>query len=241
MDDLVNGFTDRYLDNLDRQRDALDASEEGKLTKIKEMNDAGVLSDKDYADRQVAIQNYTQSEQEKIDEKQKKAERDAFLLRQAIALADIAISTAANIAKTPLLAPLYYALAGVQTAAVVAQSIPYFAEGGTMSHDGKAVVGDGGKHERVVFPNGQVYITPNEPTIIDMPKGTKIYPDAAKMNNEAISNMIMLNSVQNGTDMSEVIKHLDKLDKSILSLKQKPVKDDSLMKKIKFAKNYKLN
>ena len=242
---LFDSFNEKYQQSLDEQSEYLDKIEQGKLDKIKEANDAGLMSDEDYSDKQKLIQDQAEADQLIIDEKRKKAQRDAFLAKQAAAVAEIAINTAIKITSPEniggVLTPLYLTLAGLQTAAVLAQTIPYFENGGTTKSDGNIIVNEK-RRELVVEPSGRSYIPQtDEPTMINVPKGTRIYPDAAKLNNEAIRGMIMMNVTQNGTDMSEVIKHLDKLDKSILSLKQKEQKGDSMMEKAKFARRFNKN
>ncbi|MCZ4248192.1 hypothetical protein O2313_11730 [Bacillus amyloliquefaciens] len=57
--------------------------------------------------------------------------------------------------------------------------IPYFAKG-TWQGDpnafagGLAHVGDGGKHELMRFPNGEMALSPNTDTIVNLPRGTSI-------------------------------------------------------------------
>ena len=49
-----------------------------------------------------------------------------------------------------------------------------------MEKSGMALVGDGGKHEMIETPSGQMYITPDVPTLTDIPKNSIIYPDFQK-------------------------------------------------------------
>ena len=119
--------------------------------------------------------------------------------------------------------------AGVNTAILAAQSIPYFKEGGEMERDGMAMVGDGYKKEYVVTPRGQVYITPDIPTVVNMEKGSTIYPDASSFMNEYINKMYV--------DTSKIENKLDKIVYAINSQKQ-PEKKDRLIDYMKYHRMY---
>lgn len=83
------------------------------------------------------------------------------------------------------------ALGAVQLAAVLAKPIPQYAEGTDDHKGGLAVVGDAGKHELVMFPGGGFAKTPDYPTLVNLPKHTKIEPDYDKavMEMAALSNV----------------------------------------------------
>ena len=69
--------------------------------------------------------------------------------------------------------------AGVQAAAVLAAGIPNYAEGtGKEGHGGGlAIVGDGGRHEMVITPDGAVYRTPKVDTLMNLPAESVVLPD----------------------------------------------------------------
>ena len=52
-----------------------------------------------------------------------------------------------------------------------------------------AVVGDGGKSERVILPSGEQFDTPSKSTLVNLPKGTKVLPDAALASKIMLDNM----------------------------------------------------
>ena len=70
----------------------------------------------------------------------------------------------------------------MEVATIIATPIATYAKGtGKDGHPGGlAIVGDAGKSEAVVFDN-KMWITPDTPTIVDMPKGAVVYPDAEKI------------------------------------------------------------
>lgn len=70
-------------------------------------------------------------------------------------------------------------------------------EKGTKSHiGGKAWLGDGGKHEPWLTPQGDFGISPNDWTLYDLPKGTKVWPSIEKFNSE-------IPRFANGTDIAD--------------------------------------
>jgi hypothetical protein len=66
-------------------------------------------------------------------------------------------------------------------AAVLATPIPKYKDGTKNTHPGGlAWVGDGFKKELTVGPDGTMGITPDRPTLMNLPKGTSVFPDADK-------------------------------------------------------------
>lgn len=74
--------------------------------------------------------------------------------------------------------PFIVATAAVQAAVIAAKPIPQFAEGTDDAPGGLAWVGDGGKKEIIETPKGDRYITPDKPTLVNIPKHSKVLPDA---------------------------------------------------------------
>jgi tape measure domain-containing protein len=129
--------------------------------------------------------------QQKIDEatmafreKEKEIKTSQFRAQQLSAIANIAFAAAPEIIKysvsAPPLAALVAGLAAVQTALVLAQPVPEFAEGtkGKPFKGGKAIVGERGV-EKVVTESGKVYFTPPTATLVELPKGAQVIPNHA--------------------------------------------------------------
>jgi len=120
----------------------------------------------------------------KFREKEKEIKTQQFRAQQLQSIAQIAFAAAPEIIKyavsAPPLAALVAALAAAQTAAVLAQPVPEFAEGtkGKPFKGGKAIVGERGV-EKVVTESGKVYFTPPTATLVDLPKGAQVIPNHA--------------------------------------------------------------
>jgi hypothetical protein len=78
------------------------------------------------------------------------------------------------------MAAMIAAMGAIQLATIVAQPIPKYAKGTKGHKGGLAWVGDGGVSETIVTNKG-MYLTPNTPTLVDLPKGAKVIPYAIDM------------------------------------------------------------
>ena len=152
------------------------------------------------------------------------AEMTAALMSAATALAAInPIAGAAAVAAAPLTAAATFepikAAAGVDAAAqaalIAAQTIPSFADGGVMEQTGTALVGDAtlfGKPKRrevLLYPSGGLSLTPDSPTLMNLPKGTTVYPDADRLPTlRDIERKIIVNSIFNSKEIVDELRTL---------------------------------
>ena len=128
----------------------------------------------------------------KLEKKKRKLQRQKAIFEKANALIQIAINTAVAVSRVPAdlgptglpLIPIIIGLGALQAAAVLAQPLPKFAQGGIMGHDGLAVVGDGGKQEVIRTPDGKLSLTPNTDTVVNLKKGTEIFSSVDKFNQQ---------------------------------------------------------
>lgn len=79
----------------------------------------------------------------------------------------------------------------------------YYAKGTDNHPGGLAVVGDGGKPEMIMTPNGKTYLSPNKDTLVDLPKGSQVLSGentAALMKNVPFyaEGKGLINSIVNG-------------------------------------------
>lgn len=132
--------------------------------------------------------------------KKRQAENDK---RAAIATAGI--NTAVAVTKTfaelgfpagVLAASIIAALGAAQIAFIASQPIPEFAEGVRDFEGGKAIVGDGGKHEPITDDRGRLIgISPNRPTLVELPRGANVYSDFSEFERE-------MNAILGGNNIS---------------------------------------
>ena len=178
---LGNAIFDKKIANIDAEI----AAEEAKYETLFALaeGDANL-------ERRLRIEQ--EEDREKLEKKKMAMQKKQAKFNKAQALIDIAINTAIWVTKVGsetgifgiALAPLVLALGAIQAATVLAQPLPAFAEGGVMGHDGVALVGDGGQREVMRTPDGKLSVTPASNTLVNIPKGTEIFPSIADFNNE---------------------------------------------------------
>lgn len=187
IEEIWNGFYQRYFQKLDDEKRKQSKIENEKLQEIQDKEDAKVLTKEEAEKEKLRTSAYYASIQEQLDKDKAEADRNKFFLEQAAALAKvwinfaIAESSVENLLALGTLTPLYLAVAGASTALIAAQTIPYFAEGGIMDKNGLAMLGDGGKKELAISPSGKFFISNDTPTMYNLEKGTQILPDVNKL------------------------------------------------------------
>lgn len=85
--------------------------------------------------------------------------------------------------------PIVIAGGALAAAGILAQPIPQYRTGTKDHPGGLAVLGDGGKKEYGLTPEGHVFETPDKPTVMDLPKHTVVYPDANEFRKAALSGL----------------------------------------------------
>lgn len=188
--------------------DALDARRERDLENENLTADAKKAINQRYADSISSIED-------QIDQKRKQVQRDQAKSEKAQSLFNAILNTAQAITQTiatlglPAAIP-FVAAAGVigaaQIAAIASQPLPAFAKGTDNAPGGLAVVGDGGKRELVMEPSGRTYLTSDKPEIRNIPKGSKVFPDADLVDRE-FGSTIMRNIIAGQTFDREIDNH----------------------------------
>lgn len=186
--DTLKTLWDSYYkyqeDKIDKTLDKQKAANDESIKQYEDETDAGKHTAKELSDYKDRIAAYQKSQEEDAAEKKKQLEKEQFLQKQAAAVAEVWINYAINVAKAginPVAQAWLLGSAIASTALIAAQAMPYFAEGGEMKKQGKAVVGDGGKNELILAPTGEWFVSPKVPTVVDMKAGTKIFPDINKL------------------------------------------------------------
>ena len=129
--------------------------------------------------RKRAAEQTTASKNQALEKKKEALQQKKAKWEKANAISQSIIATALAVSRAlpnMVLAALVGALGAAQLATIIAQPIPKYAKGTDNHPGGLAIVGDGGKHEAVVTDRG-AYITPNVPTLIDLPRRAKVIPD----------------------------------------------------------------
>lgn len=162
------------------------------LAHLEMNNEAGLLSEENYkaqkrknAIEQRSLDKKHHAEQQAMEKQKRQLQVKAAKWEKAQNVSSAIMSTATGIAASlklgaplgPIFAAIVGALGAAQVALIVGQQIPQYAKG-TLDHKGGLMeVGDGGKHEFVMTPSGQVTKTDNKSTLMYAPKHTKVFKD----------------------------------------------------------------
>jgi hypothetical protein len=92
------------------------------------------------------------------------------------------------------------AIGAAKLAAAIATPIPKYKHG-TKDHPGGLAEVGHGKREVAETPDGKMYITPDTPTLVDLPKHTIVHPDADKLLDKLIAKQLYQQSNVSFTDM----------------------------------------
>jgi hypothetical protein len=145
---------------------------------------ASVSSQQDKANQIAIIEARADAQKQVLERKQRQADEQKARFDKAAAIANIILNTAEAVAKAlPNIAKaiLVGALGAAELSIAIATPIPHYKHGTKNHKGGLAVVGDAGKSEGIELPDGRILKTPSTDTLIDLPKGSKVYPDYEKM------------------------------------------------------------
>lgn len=184
------GFTfDLFTNQIERQKNAvqdqIDLLEQQKQKDI-ELADQTITNAQEKADAIAIIEARAQTKREALERRQRQLDVQKARFEKARAITEIIQSTSLAVIKTLAefpgpagiaLAAVIGAIGAVQLARAIAQPIPKYAQGTDNHPGGLAIVGDGGKSETVVLPDGSLYRTPSKDTLVNMPAGSQVIPD----------------------------------------------------------------
>lgn len=90
---------------------------------------------------------------------------------------------------------LVAALGAAEVAVIASQPIPQFKDGVENFKGGKAIVGDGGKHEYITDKKGKLIgVSPKVSTLVDLPEGSSVWKDENAFMNE-YNSMLSANNI----------------------------------------------
>lgn len=190
ISDLLGGFADlgtaifeRKMEEVEAEQDANDEAYDREVERIEKLEENGAISTEEAEVRKRAAKDKTAKKNAELEKKkaalqEKQAKFDkANNIIQTIMATSLAIMKAwTNPFAAPGIIPLIIAQGAVSLATIIAQPIPKYAKGTKDHPGGLAIVGDGGKKEGIVTNNG-LFITPDKPTLVDLPAHAQVIPD----------------------------------------------------------------
>lgn len=177
-------FTNKFERQKNAIQDVIDKLDEQKAKDI-EVAESGAGTEEEKAARVTAINAKADAQKTLLEKKQRDLDVRKAQFEKASAIASIILNTAIAVtsaltSKPPnlILAAIVGATGIIQAARAAAAPIPKYKGGITTAagHPGGLMeVGDGGVREGLLFPDGSVGVTPNTSTVMNAPKGTKVY------------------------------------------------------------------
>lgn len=194
--DLMSTLYEGEINSIEKQQEANDEAYNADVERIDAMVEQGVLSTEEGEARKRAAEAETAKKNEELENEKVKLQQKQAKWQKGVQIAQTGIATARGIMEAWQLGPVIGAvMAGViaamglvQVATIAATPIPAYKEGTKNGGHvgGLAIVGDGGKQEVIVY-GGKGWITPDTPTIVDLPKGAEVYPDINSFDNVNLS------------------------------------------------------
>jgi hypothetical protein len=205
---LITAQYDREKNAIQDQIDALDKKKEKDIEIAN--NQAGTEQEK--ADRITIINVRAQAQKEALERRQRQIDLERARFEKAANIVKIIAETAYAVVKAlgqggPPYAAIVGAIGAAQLARAIATPLPKFAQGTDDAPGGHAIVGDGGKKELVVTPDGKLIETPATPTVMNIPKHSIVFPDARKILESGIA-MSTRNPVPKFVDYGSYYKEM---------------------------------
>lgn len=183
--ELIATVYDNQISKIEEVQEANEAAGEEEQERITDLVNKKVITEEEGEARKRAAEAKTARENEKLEKKKQQLKIKQAKWDKANALAQAAISTALAVMNALQTQPFWLGIAlaaiagamgAVQIATIAQQPIPAYAKGTDRHEGGPAIVGDGGKREVVLF-NGSAWLTPDTPTLVDIPAGASVLPD----------------------------------------------------------------
>lgn len=215
FNDLAQAIFDSQIERIEEQQEANTAAGEKEQERISQLVEQKVITEEEGEARKRAAEAQTAKKNEELERKKAALQRKQAVFQKATDLAQAGISTALAITNAlttspfPLglaMAAIAGAMGAVQIATIAATPIPKYKHGTDSHKGGPAIVGDGGIPEVVLF-GGQAWLTPDKPTLVDIPQGAVVIPSIEKFamqDNSDIPSMMNNNHVVINNDYSDL-------------------------------------
>lgn len=185
ISELVATVYDAKITKIEEEQEANTASGEAEQERISELVEKKVITEEEGEARKRAAEAATAKKNEELEKKKQQLKHKQAVWDKANAVAQAGIATALAIMNALQMQPfpvgiamaaIAGAMGAVQIATILATPIPKYAKGTDRHKGGPAIVGDGGVPELVIF-GGKSWITPDKPTLVDMPAGAMVVPN----------------------------------------------------------------
>lgn len=176
---LMTDIYDARIENIEKEQEANDEAYDKEIERIEALEENGAISTEEAEARKRAAEDKTAAKNAELEKKKAALQEKQAKWNKANSIIQAGIFTALAITEALpnlVLAALVGAMGAAQVALIAAQPIPKYAKGTKDHPGGLAIVGDGGKKEGIVTNNG-LFITPDKPTLVDLPAHAQVIPD----------------------------------------------------------------
>lgn len=190
--DLVSTIYDGQIGKIEEEQEINDEAYDRDVERTDTLVQQNVITEEEGEARKRAAKAKTEAAHEELEKKKAALAYKQAVWEKATGVSQAGIATALAIMNAlqtqpfPVgvaLAAVAGAMGAIQVATILATPIPSYAEGtkeGNGHPGGAALVGDAGKREVVMF-GGSAWITPDTPTLVDLPRGAQVFPDVDMM------------------------------------------------------------
>lgn len=246
INDLVSTIYDAKISKVEEEQEANQEAADAEQERISDLVEKKVITEEEGEARKRAAEAKTAKKNEELEKKKAKLKRDQAIWDKANNIAQCTMQTALAImnawstAPWPIniaMAAVAGAMGAMQLATIIATPLPKYAKGTKSHKGGPAVVGDGGEPELVTF-GGKSWITPDTPTIVDLPAGAAVIPHINGVDESLVSIPTSSNDSKTPVVINNDYSRLEaKMDNFIYLIKQqtkqqRQIANDAALKRI---------
>lgn len=246
INDLVSTIYDAKISKVEEEQEANQEAADAEQERISDLVEKKVITEEEGEARKRAAEAKTAKKNEELEKKKAKLKREQAIWDKANNIAQCTMQTALAImnawstAPWPIniaMAAVAGAMGALQLATIIATPLPKYAKGTKSHKGGPAVVGDGGEPELVTF-GGKSWITPDTPTIVDLPAGAAVIPHINGVDESLVSIPTSSNDSKTPVVINNDYSRLEaKMDNFIYLIKQqtkqqRQIANDAALKRI---------
>lgn len=246
INDLVSTIYDAKISKVEEEQEANQEAADAEQERISDLVEKKVITEEEGEARKRAAEAKTAKKNEELEKKKAKLKREQAIWDKANNIAQCTMQTALAImnawstAPWPIniaMAAVAGAMGALQLATIIATPLPKYAKGTKSHKGGPAIVGDGGEPELVTF-GGKSWITPDNPTIVDLPAGAAVIPHINGVDESLVSIPTSSNDGKTPVVINNDYSRLEaKMDNFIYLIKQqtkqqRQIANDAALKRI---------
>lgn len=241
--DFASTMYQRDIEELENQQEANEEAYNAEVERADALAESGAISEEEAEARKRAAEVETSRKNEELEKKKVQLQQKQAKWDKAVQIAQTGIATARGIMEAWQLGPVLgavmaavvAAMGAVQVATIAATPIPAYKEGTKNGGHigGLAIVGDGGKREVVVY-GGKSWVTPDVPTVVDLPKGAEVFPDISEFNENVRMNTIY----DSGISSPVVVNDYSELSREMKGMRVELRKIMKIIHKEAYNSNY---